>query len=105
MAPNKLAEIAGRGTEKENQVKQLVADAVSAGKMQETDCDEMVLNYLKVLPMPVVTQSINDFSELDANEGLDNVTNRSSFFMGLIKQRDAGFINEDLTLPQFAEKA
>ena len=105
VAPGKLAEIAGRGTEKENQVKELVAAAVATGKMKESDCDEMVLNYLKVLPMEVVTTSIKDFSELDANEGLDNVTNRSSFFMGLIKQRDAGFINEDLTLPVFAEKA
>ena len=73
--------------------------------MKAGDCDEQVLNYLKVLPMEVVKQSITDFCELDKNEGLDNVTNRSSFFMGLIKQRDAGFVNEDLTLPQFAEKA
>lgn len=105
MAPSKLSEIAGRGTEKENEIKALVTAAVAKSGMKEEDCDEQVLNYLKVLPMEVVKQSIADFCELDANEGLDNVKNRSSFFMGLIKQRDAGFVNEDLTLPHFAEKA
>lgn len=110
VAPSKLSEIAGRGSEKENEIKALVAAAVaksttSKGGMQESDCDEQVFNYLKVLPMEVVKQSIVDFCELDANDGLDNVKNRSSFFMGLIKQRDAGFINDDLTLPHFAEKA
>ena len=49
--------------------------------MKAGDCDEQVLNYLKVLPMEVVKQSITDFCELDKNEGLDNVTNRSSFFL------------------------
>ena len=105
MAPSKLTEIAGRGSEKENEIKALVAAAVAKSEMQDGDCDEQVFNYLKVLPMEVVKQSIVDFCELDANEGLDNVKNRSSFFMGLIKQRDAGFVNEDLTLPHFAEKA
>ena len=105
MAPSKLSEIAGRGSEKENEIKALVTEAVAKARMRQDDCDEQVLNYLKVLPMEVVKQSIADFCELDANEGLDNVKNRSSFFMGLIKQRDAGFVNEDLTLPHFAEKA
>ena len=105
MAPSKLSEIAGRGSEKENEIKALVTEAVAKSRMRQDDCDAQVLNYLKVLPMEVVKQSIADFCELDANEGLDNVKNRSSFFMGLIKQRDAGFVNEDLTLPHFAEKA
>ena len=47
VSQTKLSEIAGRGSEQEQELKALVAAAVEKGQMREADCDAQVLSYLK----------------------------------------------------------
>ena len=77
-------------------VRKLVADAVRDGRVMAGDVDERAMEYLCAIPLDVARRAIAEFAALNAADGLAGVANRSSFFMGLVRQRQLGNTNQSL---------
>ena len=72
-----------------------VEEAVAAGRLKATDIDERALQFLQRVPASVGRGALAEFATLDPQ-----VSNRSSFFMGLLKQRQAGKSSSDFARPR-----
>ena len=63
--------------------------------------DDRALEYWRALPQDVGAKAIKDFLALDTSK----VENRSSFFMGLLRQRQAGKDNDTFKEAKAVAKA
>ena len=73
-------------------VEALVAKAVAAGSLQQTDIDERALDFLCSVGEEMATTAIDEFGSLD----LSAVKNRGAFFMGVLKRRRRGETNNKI---------
>lgn len=73
-------------------IEALVAQAVAAGKLQQSDIDERAVDFLCSVPEDIASTAIAEFGSLD----LAPVKNRGAFFMGLLKRRLRGDTNRKI---------
>ena len=73
----------------------LVREAVAAGRMVQGDLDERAMEFLVKADPGVAKLAVNEYCELSQGDGLSNISNKSSFFMGLLRERISGKKNAD----------
>ncbi|KAL1507654.1 hypothetical protein AB1Y20_007271 [Prymnesium parvum] len=71
-------------------VRKMVRQAMEEGRLLQEDVDERAFEFLCNVPADVARRAISEFAQIAAADGLAGVKNRSSFFMGVLRQRQRG---------------